>query len=577
MSGDYVTLRGKWRTSNAKEQRRKPVQTATALRTADLVLGRYRPLRPLGSGGSGSVWLVRDEDAGRDVALKVVERTGKAGSRAKREVEAATRLRHPRCLRALAFHRDEGHVYVAYEYVRGQNLRESLRAGKVDDATAIEVAAQVLDALAHAHAKGIVHRDVKPANVMVEECEEVSTRLLDFGLARLDELEGLTATGDVPGTLAYVAPGATGRRARRRRGRRVGGGSDALGGSRRLASVCRHLARGDSPADRGGRAAAGDGAARPAARSSARRSTRCFRSSPGAAHPPGDSRPTCGQAANFERDRPHSAASRTALRERAAHALLAAVAAGGATTLLPFFPRGWPLVLAALAGVAALRSPVAGLAVALAAPVLPLGNLSLGLAVAYGVLAVTWLTLYARDAERSLLPVAAPLLAPFGAIPLLPIALLEARGRIPAGRGRCRLHSARSRSLPCWPVDRFRSPESHLALRLPVAGSTDPLDVMVTPLQRTHSAFDPRSRDRCPRARRRVRRPRRLPWALGDRGWGAALLAGALLAPAAFGVSPPVPFPPRSSSGPEPCLLALRGHRSADSDPAGVGQNARAG
>ncbi|MDQ3670507.1 MAG: serine/threonine protein kinase, partial [Actinomycetota bacterium] len=174
--------------------------------TGTLILERYRPLRPLGSGGSGSVWLVRDEQAGRDIALKVVRREGKAGSRAEREVEAATRLRHPRCLRALDLHRDEGHVYVAYEHVRGKTLREALRSGELGDAAAIEAAAQVLDALAHAHGKGVVHRDVKPSNVMLEEGDEVSVRLLDFGLAHVDDAETLTAVGDVPGTLAYVAP-----------------------------------------------------------------------------------------------------------------------------------------------------------------------------------------------------------------------------------------------------------------------------------------------------------------------------------------------------------------------------------
>ncbi|MGI8606044.1 MAG: serine/threonine-protein kinase, partial [Gaiellaceae bacterium] len=405
------------------------MQTATALRTADLVLGRYRPLRPLGSGGSGSVWLVRDEDTGRDIALKVVERTGKAGSRAEREVEAATRLRHPRCLRALAFHRDDGHVYVAYEYVRGKNLREALRAGGVVDATAIEVAAQVLDALGHAHAKGIVHRDVKPANVMVEECNEVSSRLLDFGLARLDELEGLTATGDVPGTLAYVAP-------ERLEGKAAGGAADVWGVGVMLweALVGFHPFAATSPVETARRIAAGAPrlatqrpdlprevcatvdsmlSVEPRRRPSARRLAADLRA-----------------GGEVRAQHPNSASSRTALQERAAHALLAAVAAGGATTLLPFFPRGWPLALAALAGLAALRSPVAGLAVALAAPVLPLGNLSLGLAIAYVVFAIAWLALHARDAERSLLPVAAPLLAPFGAIPLLPVALLEARGRI---------------------------------------------------------------------------------------------------------------------------------------------------
>src|SRR6185312_5452843 len=156
---------------------------AVALHHDHLVLGRFRPLRPLGSGGSGSVWLVRDERSARDVALKVVPREGKAGSRAEREVEAATRLRHPRCLRALAL--------------------------ELEDPAAVEAAAQVLDALGHAHGKGVIHRDVKPANVMLEESEdseEVSIRVLDFGLAQLEEADTLTAAGDVPGTLAYIAP-----------------------------------------------------------------------------------------------------------------------------------------------------------------------------------------------------------------------------------------------------------------------------------------------------------------------------------------------------------------------------------
>jgi hypothetical protein len=78
---------------------------ALALQQSEPVLGRYRPIRPLGSGGSGSVWLARDERTGLDVALKIIAREGKAAARAEREAAAAARLRHPSCLRAYAFAR----------------------------------------------------------------------------------------------------------------------------------------------------------------------------------------------------------------------------------------------------------------------------------------------------------------------------------------------------------------------------------------------------------------------------------------------------------------------------------------
>ncbi|MGH3085029.1 MAG: serine/threonine-protein kinase, partial [Gaiellaceae bacterium] len=181
--------------------------TAVAtLSASELVLGRYRPLQALGSGGSGSVWLARDEANGLDVALKIVSREGKAGTRAEREAEAAARLRHPRCLRAYAYAGDDRNVYIAYEYVPGRTMRDRLRAGELGDGASVEVAAQILEGLAHAHANGIVHRDVKPTNVLVADGPEIEVRLLDFGLAQFAEAETLTAAGDVPGTLAYISP-----------------------------------------------------------------------------------------------------------------------------------------------------------------------------------------------------------------------------------------------------------------------------------------------------------------------------------------------------------------------------------
>ena len=88
---------------------------AEALTSTELVLGAYRPVRPLGSGGSGSVWLAVHEPTGRDVALKMVAREGRAGERAEREARAAAQLRHPHIMRAFALGRDTGHAYIAYE------------------------------------------------------------------------------------------------------------------------------------------------------------------------------------------------------------------------------------------------------------------------------------------------------------------------------------------------------------------------------------------------------------------------------------------------------------------------------
>jgi len=144
-------------------------EAAPALAGIELVLNRYRPLRPLGSGGSGSVWLGPRRAHGPRRRAQIVAREGKSAARAEREAKTAAHLRHPACLRAYGFGRDSRHVYIAYEYVPGQTYREALRAGALTDDGAIEACAQVCDGLAHAHAAGILHRDVKPSTSLLAD------------------------------------------------------------------------------------------------------------------------------------------------------------------------------------------------------------------------------------------------------------------------------------------------------------------------------------------------------------------------------------------------------------------------
>lgn len=415
--------------------------TAYALPSRELVLDRYRPLRPIGRGGSGSVWLARDERTGLEVALKIVPREGKRASRAAREMEAASRLRHERCVRAYDFGGDSGHVYIAYEYVQGRTLREALRGGTIGDRDAVEAAAQILDALAHAHRLGIVHRDVKPSNVLVEETPTISIRLLDFGLAQFDEADTLTAVGDVPGTLAYISP-------ERLRGGEATAASDvwavgvllweSLAGEHPfwgvpLPQVAAAIEAGAAPigttradlppaiADAVSSALALEPSRRPSAERlaadlrSALTSPRRDRTKP--------SRQRVTAAA------PKAAQAALPFERRLVPAALAAVTVTLAATLLPFWTPGLVLLLALAAGGAMLRAPRLGLAIALFVPVFPLGNIAQAAAVTYAALAVAWLAVCWRDARAGLLFVAGPLLASVGALALLPLAVQPARGR----------------------------------------------------------------------------------------------------------------------------------------------------
>src|SRR5919201_961141 len=388
-----------------------------------LVLGRYRPLEPLGSGGSGSVWLARDERSGVDVALKIVPKEGKTATRAEREGSAAARLRHPHVLRSYALARDDRHVYIAYEYVPGRTLREALRAGQLDDRSAVAAAVQISDAIAHAHSHGIIHRDVKPSNVLLADGPEASVRLLDFGLARMDDEETLTAAGDVPGTLAYIPP-------ERLRGACAGPAGDvwAVGVLLWEALAGFHPFWNGSLLETAKRIEAGAeslGRPRPALPTTLIKLVdRSLTLDP--ARRPSAEKLASGLAEAFgERERP--------LRFRApslsvpppgtlAAAGAAAVFAGWSAWKLPFFPHGFAPALAALAALLSLLRPRLGLAFALAVPILPLGNVSAGLAWLYAAVALGWLVVSWPEPRAGLFCITGPLLAPFDALGVLPLA-----------------------------------------------------------------------------------------------------------------------------------------------------------
>jgi serine/threonine-protein kinase len=170
--------------------------------------GQYRIVRLLGRGGMGAVYLARDLALDREVAVKVVKTGGpEIHDRLRREARTAARLSHPNIVPLHAFGEVEGMPYFVMGYVRGESLATRLRRdGKLPEEEARRVLAELADALDHAHRQGVVHRDVKPDNVLLDD-ESGRAMLTDFGVAKaLGRGETLTSTGGVVGTPHYMSP-----------------------------------------------------------------------------------------------------------------------------------------------------------------------------------------------------------------------------------------------------------------------------------------------------------------------------------------------------------------------------------
>ncbi|HEV7888906.1 MAG TPA: protein kinase [Acidimicrobiales bacterium] len=183
--------------------------------TTDRILaGRYRLVAPIARGGMAEVWEGHDEVLARAVAVKVLHPhlAAEAGfsERFRREAVSAAKMAHPNIVNTFDAGTDGDTAFIVMELVRGRTLRQAMEGdGNLAPATAVSIAMDVADALDCAHRNGLVHRDVKPANILLAETPDASTRIkvADFGIAKLEAEAGdLTQTGAVIGTAKYLSP-----------------------------------------------------------------------------------------------------------------------------------------------------------------------------------------------------------------------------------------------------------------------------------------------------------------------------------------------------------------------------------
>ncbi|HEX5030065.1 MAG TPA: protein kinase [Candidatus Eisenbacteria bacterium] len=177
------------------------------------ILSHYRILEVLGSGGMGVVYRAHDERLDRDVALKVLSQAsvgdGTARKRLRREALLLSKLSHPHICTIFDFDSQDGVDFLVMELVSGESLAARLRRGALSESEVLPIGIQIAEALDEAHRQSVVHRDLKPGNVMI--MTRGTVKVLDFGIARSVEQESmtvdnLTGTGMIAGTLPYMAP-----------------------------------------------------------------------------------------------------------------------------------------------------------------------------------------------------------------------------------------------------------------------------------------------------------------------------------------------------------------------------------
>src|SRR5437764_11940376 len=178
------------------------------LTAGTLIDGRYRLQTRLGSGGMADVFLGEDEQLGRKVALKLLHRRFAEDpgfvERFRREAQAAAGLQHPNVVSVYDRGSFDGTYYIAMEYLHGRTLKQLVREeAPLDPVRAIDITIQILKAARFAHRRGVIHRDLKPQNVIIDESDHAT--VTDFGIARAGASD-MTETGSIMGTAQYLSP-----------------------------------------------------------------------------------------------------------------------------------------------------------------------------------------------------------------------------------------------------------------------------------------------------------------------------------------------------------------------------------
>jgi hypothetical protein len=379
---------------------------------------RYQLVGKIGSGGFAVVYEARDVTLDQPVALKIVADGRSMSGRVVREVEAAAALSHPNIVALYDWFGDGQRSILVCELVDGESLDKL--AGELGDGDVAAIGVELLDALAFAHSQGIIHRDIKPQNVMLDSVGHV--KVMDFGIARLMDSDTLTQDGDVIGTVAYMSP-------EQAAGRRVGPPSDVYSAGMVLYEMLagEHPLRGQTPAETLSNVAAGRlpslGLLRPDLAQDV-----VGLIDDACAPRPGE-RPTAAEFSEaldelLQSGRLRSQRLLRARRlvrplararfaaERVAGAGLAAVTGGVVLGALPAYPQSWTLPLIAVSTAVWAVLPQAGLAFLLGMLAFPVFNVSLSLGTAYLAFAVVLFLLTRTRPIVALWPTLALVLTP---------------------------------------------------------------------------------------------------------------------------------------------------------------------